>query len=481
MQIQLQPPPQIQRIYPDVPVLETTTNLIVPPDPIYTKSRLMQIESTQQLLPQPQPQLIPGYNPAAGPPLIPAPASENQTFGVAAPRGLGPGQTLAAISLPITVGPPVPLYAQGKPGVCDQGVMTQDVIRGGSIGTPQLKAPGEQAVEKPRSFIDLSPVEAPLEAMRQAGLGVLTPQTISTNASQSPMMHAGNISLQGFTVQQLNDWLEKTFPTQRTTVTAVEPERLGKDEYLNFVRLGVEAAELVDGTMGVNRLESYTEAELRYLCPKITKEVGKVHQKLANLVDKYNIDIENTKHLKRSYRLDFDSKDFEHMRSAGMKAHLKEILQSAQIWGALEKWEGRWAKKRDKEKGDSPGTSKAKNAPDTESVKILPMRETAGGVLINVPWSRGDILSFTNDYPRLREKPIEWYQQTDRFVEGLRPEVSQMIKNHLICWQAKPIDEVLQYAKYCSDEIELKQKKLKEKVMVMQIRAAQAEMQGNGI
>ncbi|KAJ1112518.1 hypothetical protein NDU88_000781 [Pleurodeles waltl] len=68
-----------------------------------------------------------------------------------------------------------------------------------------------------------------------------------------------------------------------------------------------------------------------------------------------------------------------------------------------------------------------------------------------------------------------------RFVEGLRPEVSQMIKNHLICWQAKPIDEVLQYAKYCSDEIELKQKKLKEKVMVMQIRAAQAGIQGNGV
>ncbi|KAJ1198591.1 hypothetical protein NDU88_002430, partial [Pleurodeles waltl] len=51
------------------------------------------------------------------------------------------------------------------------------------------------------------------------------------------------------------------------------------------------------------------------------------------------------------------------------------------------------------------------------------------------------------------------------FVDGLKPEVSQMIKNHLICWQAKQIDEVLQYAKYCSDEIELKQKKLKEKAM----------------
>ncbi|KAJ1202106.1 hypothetical protein NDU88_005908 [Pleurodeles waltl] len=415
--IQLQPPPQIQRIYPDVLVLETTINLIVPPDPIYTKPKLIQIESTPKLLSQPQPQLIPGYNPVAGPPLVPIPGTLEQTYGVTAPQSLGPGQTPAAISLPITVGPPVPLYAQGKPGVCDQGVMIQDAIRGGSMGTPQIMAPGEQAVEQPRSLMDLSPVGASIEAMRQAGLGVLTPQTMSTNTSHSPMMHAGNISLQGFTVQQLNEWLEKTYTSQKTAVVTVELEKEKQDEYLNFVRLGAEAAELVEGTMGVNRLESYTEAELRFLCPKITKEVGKVHQRLANLADKYNIDIGNTKHLKKSYRLDFDSKDFEHMRSVGMKAHLKELLQSAQIWGALEKWEGRCAKKRDKGKSDSPGSNQAKASPDLESVKLLPMRETAGGVLAHVPWTTGNILSFTNDSPRLREKPIEWYQQTDRFVK----------------------------------------------------------------
>ncbi|KAJ1093264.1 hypothetical protein NDU88_006369 [Pleurodeles waltl] len=64
------------------------------------------------------------------------------------------------------------------------------------------------------------------------------------------------------------------------------------------------------------------------------------------------------------------------------------------------------------------------------------------------------------------------------FVEGLRPEISQMIKSHLIYWQSKSIDEVLNYAKYCSDEIETKQKRLKEKVMVMQLRAAQTGLQG---
>ncbi|KAJ1164764.1 hypothetical protein NDU88_005198 [Pleurodeles waltl] len=279
-----------------------------------------------------------------------------------------------------------------------------------------------------------------------------------------------------------------------------------------------------------------------------------------------------------------------------MKAHLIELLQSAQVWGALEKWEGRWVKKRDEKKRDSLAVTEIVQQ-DKDQVKILPMREIPGVNFVHVSWSRNDILSFTNDYPKLREKPVEWYQQTDRFVklskclwedlntlleilvpadlwvkckravdwqtskperdkstgapspkvmkryykvidflkmrilpknidwqridrtvqevkesihvyyerllkafkeysgkkaikpkhmlhfvfrfvEGLRPEIGQMIKSHLICLLAKPIDEVLQYAKYCSDEIKLKQKKLKGKVMVMQIKAAETGVQG---
>ncbi|KAJ1114666.1 hypothetical protein NDU88_002901 [Pleurodeles waltl] len=168
--------------------------------------------------------------------------------------------------------------------------------------------------------------------------------------------------------------------------------------------------------MSVDRLESYTEAELRYLCPKITRDVSNVHQKLADLEETYGIEIEKTKHLKRTYRLDFDAKDFEHMRSAGMKAHLSELLQRVQTWGALDKWEGRWAKKRDKRKRDSAELA-ANVQQSKDPVKMLPMEEIPRGNCVHVPWSRSDILSFTNDYPRLREKPVERYQQTDRFVK----------------------------------------------------------------
>lgn len=41
-----------------------------------------------------------------------------------------------------------------------------------------------------------------------------------------------------------------------------------------------------------------------------------------------------------------------------------------------------------------------------------------------------------------------------RFVFGLKPEISQMIQQHMLCWQSKTIDEILRYAKYCSDDIE---------------------------
>ncbi|KAJ1207060.1 hypothetical protein NDU88_002452 [Pleurodeles waltl] len=54
---------------------------------------------------------------------------------------------------------------------------------------------------------------------------------------------------------------------------------------------------------------------------------------------------------------------------------------------------------------------------DKDPVNILPMREIPEDNFVPVPWSRSDILLFTNDYPKLRGKPVEWYQQTDRFVK----------------------------------------------------------------
>lgn len=219
------------------------------------------------------------------------------------------------------------------------------------------------------------------------------------------------------------------------------------------------------------------------------------------------------------------------------------------------------------------------------AVENYPLREVRGGY-VHVPWGRGDIAAFTNEFPRLMEKPVEWYKQVDRFVKiskvlwvdlntlfdivvpgdlwaackiaiewpteepdrdattngslsivmrkydqeitwlqlkvapkdvdwvkiertvqepketvyeyyerllqafkqcsgldtldpnvmsqfsskfvtGLRSEISLMIQQHLIFWQSRDIDELLIFARYCSDEIDLKHKKLKDKLMLV--------------
>ncbi|KAJ1171255.1 hypothetical protein NDU88_003125 [Pleurodeles waltl] len=600
--------PQVRRIYPDVPILKTaenyqpqvpryyssdnSTGMILDPTVMGVQNgrnpTLAQAESTQLLMPQKQMQDGTAHAQMTGSQTGML-AMMTHSVGMNMPQNLGNGQNPDAISLPITVGPPVPLYIQPDSGMSGQGSMVQSGTERRCIENTPETTPIAALPTGSGSLMEFSPICAQSTVVRSSP-PLMIPLSSNTEKLPQPSMAVdANATLMGLNAQKLTQWFNSLNSTQSSAS--------GKGEdYLNRVRLNMEAEELVEGTMGLNRLESYSEEELRYLCPRITREVNKVHRRLQEIADKNGVEIDKTKHLSRSYRLDFGTTDFEHMRSAGMKTHLRELLQSAQVWRCLDKWESRWAKKKEKKK-DSVPEHKEKRPQSSDAITMLPMRETAGGKLIHVPWHRSDIQSFTDDFPKLREKPIEWYQQTDRFVklakclwedlntlfeivvpadlwedckravgwptseperdrdtgapspmvmslyykviehlkkkvaaknvdwqkidrtaqeakesihgyyerllkafknysgtetieakdmlhfvfrfvEGLRPEISQMIKTHLICWQSKPIDEVLNYAKYCSDEIEVKQKKLKEKVMMMQLKAAQTGLQG---
>lgn len=45
----------------------------------------------------------------------------------------------------------------------------------------------------------------------------------------------------------------------------------------------------------------------------------------------------------------------------------------------------------------------------------------------------------------------------------------------MLCWQNKTVDEVLRYAKYCSDDIYARHRKLKEKIMWAQVKVAEQQ------
>ncbi|KAJ1092898.1 hypothetical protein NDU88_006008 [Pleurodeles waltl] len=299
--------PQIQRIYPVMPKLKPvdnyqpqvqrrccdehnlgmTSDLMAQGGQIYQRPTLIQAESTQTLMPQKQVQEVPKYTQVTESQLG-MPAMMNHNVGINMPQNLGNRQNPDAISLPITVGPSVPLYIQANPNVGDQGVMTQnDTGRRCIENTPETTPVGTLP-NGSGSLSEFSPILicAPSTVVR-SNPPLIVPLTSKTEVLQQPSVAVDvKATLMGLNAQQLTQWFNSLNSPQSTPSGK-------REEYLNKIRLGVEADKLVEGTMGLNRLESYTEEELRYMCPRITREVSRVHKKLQEIADRNEIDIGN--------------------------------------------------------------------------------------------------------------------------------------------------------------------------------------------
>ncbi|KAJ1131362.1 hypothetical protein NDU88_009699 [Pleurodeles waltl] len=123
-------PPPVHRIYPEIPILKTISNLVVPTEQVIPRPMLVQTELTPMLLPKAQLQGLPKFTPMTGTQSDVTPVM-NQSMGVALPQNVGVRAAPDAISLLITVGPVVPLFAQNKPIAGEQGEMTQSLVRRG--------------------------------------------------------------------------------------------------------------------------------------------------------------------------------------------------------------------------------------------------------------------------------------------------------------------------------------------------------------
>ncbi|KAJ1202959.1 hypothetical protein NDU88_006754 [Pleurodeles waltl] len=112
VQAQTHPPP-IQRNYPEIPILEITSTLVVSTEQVVPRPMLVQTELTPVSLPQAQPQGLPKFTQMTGTQSDVTPVM-NQSMGVALQQNAAVREAPDAISLPITVGPAVPLFAQNK-------------------------------------------------------------------------------------------------------------------------------------------------------------------------------------------------------------------------------------------------------------------------------------------------------------------------------------------------------------------------------
>ncbi|KAJ1170742.1 hypothetical protein NDU88_002614 [Pleurodeles waltl] len=245
VQEQLHPPP-IQRIYPQVPILETTSNLVVPTEQLVLRPLLVQTEPTSILRPQVQPQGMPRFTPMTGTQSDLTPVI-NQCMGVTVPQNTGARAAPDAITLLVTVGPVVPLFAHKKPITGEQGEMSQSPVRSGISEQVQVVSTMGQTFDGSRSLMGLSLLAALHDAVNSPSAGqnikLLTLQTPSAVVLQVPSLNASKISLQGLTAQQLNKWLDKLSTPQNAS---------NSEEHIDCVRLSVEVTELIEGTIGVN-------------------------------------------------------------------------------------------------------------------------------------------------------------------------------------------------------------------------------------
>ncbi|KAJ1083014.1 hypothetical protein NDU88_003175 [Pleurodeles waltl] len=154
---------------------------------------LVQTEPTPMLLPQAQPQGFLKFTHMTGTQSDVTPGM-NQSMGAALPQNVSVRAAPDAISLPITVGPAVPLFAQKKLNAGEQGEMSQSLVRRGVRDYFQVISSMGQTFDGSRPLMDLSPLVALPDAVNglsaSQSLKLLTPQTPGAVVQQVPMPNA---------------------------------------------------------------------------------------------------------------------------------------------------------------------------------------------------------------------------------------------------------------------------------------------------
>ncbi|XP_078521677.1 uncharacterized protein LOC144790913 [Lissotriton helveticus] len=229
-----------------------------------------------------------------------------------------------ALTIPVTIGPVVPLYgnSQGNPIT--------------PVMTPVIATPRQEPI-----IIDDQSSECESEV---AFLELPNKQTVKGTQQRYNPFNTKEIKLETatgtrnvslVTPDEIESWsreLEKQTPQTKP---------------LDLYKLRVEIEELMAGNVGLDRLNTYSEEELSFICKSFTRNTRVLHEKLTETAVSMGVDISKSKPLQKPYRADFSDKDIEHLNVAGKKLQIKELMGVLQKWGDVEKWRSRWAKKRE--------------------------------------------------------------------------------------------------------------------------------------
>lgn len=192
-----------------------------------------------------------------------------------------------ALTVPVTIGPVVPVYESKifrEPNLTVP--LNTAVSSARSIATPQSEQPA--TTSRLNLPINLTKNETPRGAVQ------LSPKKIDLDDIQRSK------ALVGPSPEELDEWMKGL---QRMKIHC---------ELIDVSRLRVDLEEIILGTISPDRLKTYQDKELLYLCKSITWKARHLHERLAEAAAEVGVGIGRSKSLQKTYRVDFTEKDREY-------------------------------------------------------------------------------------------------------------------------------------------------------------------------
>lgn len=103
----------------------------------------------------------------------------------------------------------------------------------------------------------------------------------------------------------------------------------------------VDLEALILGTISSDRLKTYQDDELMFMCKSITWKAKNLHERIEETAAEMGVDIKRSKLLQKSNRVDFTEKDIENMNTSGRRTQIKELMVVLRKWGDVDRWKSK--------------------------------------------------------------------------------------------------------------------------------------------
>lgn len=138
----------------------------------------------------------------------------------------------------------------------------------------------------------------------------LNGETVSKMGEMKSRENATGSSV-GLTGDELAEWVKSL------QLKGAEPKQL------DVARQKLDLEAFIEGTVNTDRLKSYQDDELTFLCKSVICKAKEVYEKLENIAAEVGEEMTRHRSLMKTYRVDFTDRDIESLSPSGKILQIK--------------------------------------------------------------------------------------------------------------------------------------------------------------